>query len=244
MIILPAIDLINGACVRLYQGDFNKKTVYDENPLKVARSFEAAGAKYLHVVDLDGAQNPSARQDGLIKTIARDTRLSVQTGGGIREAGQIKDYLDNGVARVIVGSMAATAPETVREWLKIFGVSRIVLSLDVFFQDGDFIAALHGWKESGKIKLADFIDFYRAFKGLQILSTDISKDGALEGPNPRLYKKIKELMPGCFLQASGGIRGAEDIKAVEKAGCGGVIIGKALYENRINLADIIREFKQ
>ena len=239
MIILPAIDLIDGKCVRLLKGDFGRKTVYGDNPLEIARGFEAAGAKFLHVVDLDGAKNPSARQSELIKKIAQSVKMSVQTGGGIRDEAQIKDYLDNGVDRVIVGSLAAENPPLAARWIKEFGVKRIVLSLDVFW-DGDWFLALRGWEKKSKIKLADLLNFYGGIKDLQILSTDIGKDGTLSGPSVRLYQDIKKLKPDCFLQASGGVGGIDDLLALKNAACDGAIIGKALYENKINLKEALK----
>ncbi|WP_424244522.1 phosphoribosylformimino-5-aminoimidazole carboxamide ribotide isomerase [Elusimicrobium posterum] len=239
MIILPAIDLIDGECVRLLKGDFNKKTVYGTDPFEVVQGFEGAGAKYLHIVDLSGAKNPKKRQNELIKDIAQNTDLSVQTGGGIREEEQIADYLDHGVDRVIVGSLAATKPLAVSEWINKFGVERIVLSLDVNIKNGEPVVALHGWKEATDIKLFELLSFYGSFKGVQILCTDISKDGTLAGPNLQLYKEIKEDSPMCFLQASGGVSEIRDLVELKACGCDGAIIGKALYEDKINLEEAL-----
>jgi len=243
MIILPAIDLIDGRCVRLFKGDFEKKTVYEKNPLDAARSFEKSGAKYLHIVDLDGAKNPARRQNKLIKNIAGNTALSVQAGGGIRSEEQIKDYLDNGVARVIIGSLAAANPAEVSGWLGKFGAERIVLSLDVNIKNGEPVIALNGWKDSSEIKLFDLLSFYSC-GGIQILCTDISRDGTLGGPNFDLYKNIKTARPDCFLQASGGVGSLNDLARLKEAGCDGAIIGKALYENKFTLEEALSVTRQ
>ncbi|ACC98272.1 Phosphoribosylformimino-5-aminoimidazole carboxamide ribotide isomerase [Elusimicrobium minutum Pei191] len=238
MIIFPAIDILDGKCVRLFKGDFNKTTVYENDPVKTAKDFESQGSKYLHIVDLDGAKNPLNRQSEIIKRIALETELNIQTGGGIRSEEQIKDYLDNGVSSVIVGSMAAVEPEKAKGWIKTFGKERIVLSLDVNIVNNEPFVAAYGWQGSSGKNLFDLINGY-TLQGLRVLCTDISRDGALQGPNIDLYKNVLNKCPGVELQASGGVAGLNDLIKLKETGVHGVIVGKALYERKFTLREAL-----
>ncbi len=236
--IWPAIDLMGGQCVRLHKGDFSQKTKYDADPLARAQSFAAAGATALHVVDLDGAWEASPRHSALITQIASETGLTVQAGGGIRTREGIKLLLDGGVSRVIIGSLAITAPKTVLGWLKEFGPKRIILALDVHIENGTPMPAIRGWQDRSAITLWEALDGF-GDQAANILVTDIDRDGVLGGANAALYAQIKTRHPSLNLLASGGIGALEDISFVRKAGADGVIIGKALYENRFSLSEAL-----
>jgi phosphoribosylformimino-5-aminoimidazole carboxamide ribotide isomerase len=240
MIVYPAIDLRQGACVRLSQGRFDRATTYAGDPLAVARNFAAAGAAWLHVVDLDGARDGNAAQTELITGIAAASSLKVQAGGGIRSELQIAAYLDGGIARVVIGSLALTNPGLVATWLDRFGRDRIVLALDIKpAEDGSWPVATHGWqKESGK-SLFDVIDEYGAAYMRHVLCTDVSRDGLLAGPNLDLYRALTERYPKLQVQASGGVGGLDDLKAVKATGVAGVVVGKALYEGKVALAEAL-----
>ncbi len=239
MIVYPAIDLRHGKCVRLSQGRFDQVTTYAEDPLTVARDFAAAGAAWLHVVDLDGAKDGSAAQTELIKRIAADCGLNVQTGGGIRSEDQINGYLGGGIARVVIGSLALTNPGLVATWLDRFGRDRIVLALDVRPEDSRWHVATHGWqKDSGKT-LFDVIDEYGAAYMRHLLCTDVARDGLLGGPNVGLYRELHARYPKLAVQASGGVAGIADLAALKEAGAAGAVVGKALYEGRLTLAEAL-----
>lgn len=231
MILYPAIDLMGGRCVRLHKGDFAQATLYSDDPLAMARQFEAQGAKWLHLVDLDGARDPAQRQTALIRTIARQTGLSVQSGGGIRSIEDVAQMLDSGVARVVVGSLAVRKPERVREMMRRFGAERICLAVDVLRDSGGaFRISVSGWQEETKVLLDDLVRYF-GDEGLAcFLCTDISRDGTLQGANLALYEHLAARFPGLNILASGGVRGLEDLAALRAIPVHGVIIGKALYE--------------
>jgi phosphoribosylformimino-5-aminoimidazole carboxamide ribotide isomerase len=240
MIVYPAIDLRHGKCVRLRQGRFDQATTYADDPLAVARDFAAAGAEWLHVVDLDGAKDGNAAQTELIKRIAADSGLKVQTGGGIRSEDQIDAYLGDGIARVVIGSLALTNPALVATWLDRFGRDRIVLALDLKpVGDDARRVATHGWqKDSGKT-LFEVIDEYGAAYLRHLLCTDVARDGQLTGPNVALYREIHERYPKLAVQASGGVASLADLAALKVAGAAGAVVGKALYEGRFTLAEAL-----
>lgn len=240
MIVYPAIDLRQGRCVRLSQGRFDQATTYADDPVVVARGFAAAGASWLHVVDLDGAKDGNAAQTKLILRIAAESGLKVQTGGGIRSEAQIEACFAGGVVRVVIGSLALTNAALVATWLDRFGRDRIVLALDIKpADDGSWPVATHGWqKESGKT-LFDVIDDYGAAYMRHVLCTDVSRDGLLAGPNLDLYRALMQRYPKLQVQASGGVASVADLAALKAMGVAGVVIGKALYEGKIALAEAL-----
>jgi phosphoribosylformimino-5-aminoimidazole carboxamide ribotide isomerase len=239
MIVYPAIDLRHGKCVRLSQGRFDWTTTYSDDPLAVARDFAAAGADWLHVVDLDGAKDGNAAQTELIRRIAAESGLKVQTGGGIRSEDQIHACLDGGIARVVIGSLALTNPSLVATWLDRFGRDRVVLALDVKPDNRGWHVTTHGWqKDSGKT-LFEVIDEYGAAYLRHLLCTDVARDGLLTGPNIALYREIHALYPKLAVQASGGVSSLDDLRALKAAGAAGAVVGKALYERRLTLAEAL-----
>lgn len=240
MIVYPAIDLRHGKCVRLSQGRFDQATTYADDPVVVARDFAAAGASWLHVVDLDGAKDGNAAQMKLVLRIAAESGLKVQTGGGIRSEAQIEACFAGGIARVVVGSLALTNPGLVATWLDRFGRDRIVLALDVRpAEDGSWPVATHGWqKESGKT-LFDVIDEYGAAYMRHVLCTDVSRDGLLAGPNLDLYRALTQRYQKLRVQASGGVASVDDLARLKATGVAGAVVGKALYEGKVALAEAL-----
>jgi len=240
MIIYPAIDLRGGRVVRLTEGRFDQEKAYGDDPLAVARDFAAAGATWLHIVDLDGARDPAERQTALVEQLARDSGLRVQTGGGIRDESQIAALLAAGAQRVIVGSLAAKQPDLVRGWLEKFGAARIVLSPDVRVDAaGTPRVAAAGWQESTGLALDDFLNGYLAAGLVHILCTDISRDGKLTGPNTALYASLVKKFPGLQLQASGGVASLDDLRTLQATGAAGAIVGRALYEGKFTLREAL-----
>ncbi|HYC71106.1 MAG TPA: 1-(5-phosphoribosyl)-5-[(5-phosphoribosylamino)methylideneamino]imidazole-4-carboxamide isomerase [Opitutaceae bacterium] len=240
MILYPAIDLRGGRVVRLTEGRFDQEKSYGDDPLAVARGFAAAGATWLHVVDLDGAKDPARRQAPLVERLARESGLRVQTGGGIRDEAQVQALLAAGVARVVVGSLAVRAPDLVRGWLGAFGPERIALAPDVRL-DGAGVPriAAAGWQEATGVALDDFLAGYLPAGLAHILCTDISRDGKLTGPNTALYARLVPAFPALRIQASGGVASLADLRAVRAAGVAGVIVGRALYENKFTLPEAL-----
>ena len=238
--IFPAIDLMDGGCVRLLKGDFEQRTNYAAGPLDMAQSFASAGAQWLHIVDLDGAKNQMAAQSELIINIAKSANMKVQTGGGIRNIGQVKALLDGGIERVVIGSLAVKAPELIKNWMEELGSEKIVLAIDVFLDiDGTPRPATHGWTQTSGRSLWQVIDMFLG-TGLQtILVTDIAKDGCLQGSNIALYKAILGRYPNLDLISSGGVGTLEDVRALKALDLSGIIIGKALYENKFTLREAI-----
>ncbi len=240
MIIYPAIDLRGGRVVRLTEGRFDQEKTYGDNPLAVARDFAAAGAKWLHVVDLDGAKDPAKRQTALVQKLAGESGLQVQTGGGLREVAQIESLLAAGAQRVIVGSLAVKEPARVREWLGRFGGERLILAPDVRLdENGTPRIAAAGWQESTGVALDEFLTGYLAAGLLHILCTDISRDGKLTGPNTELYAGLVKRFPGLQVQASGGVSSLEDLRALRTTGSAGAIVGRALYEKKFTLQEAL-----
>ncbi len=240
MIIYPAIDLRGGRVVRLTEGRFDQEKTYGDDPLAVAREFAAAGATWLHVVDLDGAKDPTKRQTALVQKLSGESGLRVQTGGGIREDAQIAALLAAGARRVIVGSLAAKQPALVRGWLKQFGAERIILAPDVRLdQDGTPRIAAAGWQETTGVALDDFLAGYLPAGLVHILCTDISRDGRLTGPNTALYAQLAKQFPSLQIQASGGVSSLDDLRGLQATGSAGVIVGRALYEKKFTLEEAL-----
>jgi phosphoribosylformimino-5-aminoimidazole carboxamide ribotide isomerase len=236
MRIIPAIDIIDGKCVRLYKGDYSQKTVYNENPVDVALQFEDAGLKYLHLVDLDGAKAKRIVNYKVLENISSKTLLHIDFSGGISDDDMVKIPFECGAKQVTIGSMAVKEPDTVSLWLKKYGSDKIIIGADVNNEK----IQIHGWQEDSKLYVYDFIGNY-VEKGIQyIMCTDISKDGTLQGAATELYKKIKEHFHDLKLIASGGIGNIKDVEDCFKAGCESVIIGKAIYENKIKIADLTK----
>lgn len=236
MILYPAIDLINGECVRLEQGRFDAVTRYDSDPFKRLELFNAEFAKWVHIVDLDGAKTGAPQQHELIGRLAKASRAKIQTGGGVRSREHVQTLLEAGVSAVVVGSAAVKNPDEVRGWLRDFGKDRITLALDVLpTKDGGYDAAVHGWVEGSGISLWDVLDYYPAGVAQRILVTDVSRDGMLQGPNMELMKALRKARPDLEIQASGGVRSVEDLYDLKAIGVHGAIVGKAIYEGLIDL---------
>lgn len=232
--IIPAIDLIDGKCVRLVQGDFARKKVYSENPLEAAKTFENAGLKRLHIVDLDGAKRGKIANLKVLETIAANTNLTIDFGGGIKTDEDIKSVFDAGAAIASIGSIAVKDTEKFFAWLEKYGGEKILLGADVKGKN----LAINGWQTETEIEILAFLKAYFA-KGVRAaFVTDISKDGLLEGAANALYAEILREIPRLKLIASGGVSKIEDIWELEKIGCSGVIVGKAIYEDKIKLEDL------
>lgn len=240
MTLYPAIDLRGGRVVRLTGGEFDREKSYGDDPLGAARGFAAAGATWLHVVDLDGARDPARRQAALVDQIARGGGIRVQTGGGIRAEAQIAALLAAGVQRVIVGSVAVKQPALVHDWLRRFGPEQIVLSPDVRL-DGAGVPriAAAGWQETTGVALDDFLHGFLASGLKHVLCTDIGRDGKLTGPNTALYASLVRKFPSLHLQASGGVASLDDLRALRAAGTAGAIVGRALYEEKFTLQEAL-----
>ncbi len=232
--LIPAIDIIDGKCVRLSQGNYNSKKVYNENPLEVAKEFEAYGIRRLHVVDLDGAASHHIVNYRTLEQIATHTSLIIDFGGGIKTSGDIEIAFESGAEMVTLGSVAVKHPEWFCEWLQTYGNEKIILGADV----KDRKIAINGWKEESDIMLEDFLNDYTAKGVSKVLCTDISKDGMLEGPSIELYKNIMANHPDRHLIASGGVSCLDDIYRLDEAGIPAVVFGKAIYEGKIKLKDL------
>ena len=243
MEIFPAIDLKDGKCVRLTQGDFNSATIYEADPLLQARKFAEAGATWMHVVDLDGARAGKMKQFDLIAEIAKQTSLKIQVGGGIREAATVEKLLEAGVQRIIIGSLAVKNRPLVQEWLRIFGAEHITLAFDVRFAGDAPEILTHGWRSGSQQLLWDVLDAYEASGLKHILCTDVSRDGMLAGANHSLYLEIQKHAPKLEVLASGGVSGIEDLLWLVKHNIAGAIVGKAIYEGRLDLAKAIHQVK-
>jgi phosphoribosylformimino-5-aminoimidazole carboxamide ribotide isomerase len=237
MEIIPAIDLIDGKCVRLTGGDYAQKTVYNENPLDVARQFEAAGMNRLHLVDLDGARAGHVVNLAVLEGIASGTGLKVDFGGGIKTSSDLTSVLSAGATWATVGTIAVKDPFVLRSWISAYGPDRFVLGADV---RGEKVA-VSGWLEDTEMNLFDLLQEYVDKGVTQAFCTDISKDGKLQGPSVELYRRIIAAFPSLYLIASGGVSRMEDLHQLLDAGCSAAIIGKAIYEGRITLAEL-RDF--
>jgi phosphoribosylformimino-5-aminoimidazole carboxamide ribotide isomerase len=233
--IIPAIDIIEGKCVRLSKGDYNTKKVYNENPLEVAKSFEDHGIEFLHLVDLDGAKSKKIINHKILEQIASKTRLKIDFGGGLKSDEDLKIAFNSGANQITGGSIAVKDPITFEKWISKYGSQQIILGADCQNEK----IAVSGWKEESDLKVLPFIkDYYK--KGISyVICTDISKDGMLEGPSFDLYKSILKENPEIKLIASGGVTSLEDLQILKDIGCEGAILGKAIYEGRINLKDLL-----
>ncbi len=232
--IIPAIDLIDGKCVRLAQGDFTRKKIYRTNPLETAKEFESAGLKRLHIVDLDGAKRGKVTNLKVLETIAANTDLTIDFGGGIKTDEDIKAVFDAGARMASIGSVAVKAQEKFFAWLEKYGSEKILLGADV----RDKKLAINGWQTSTEIEILPFLKEYFAKGVTQVFVTDIAKDGLLAGSSNELYAEILREIPELELIASGGVSRIEDIFELEKIGCTGVIIGKAIYDGKIKLEEL------
>ncbi|MEJ0106849.1 MAG: 1-(5-phosphoribosyl)-5-[(5-phosphoribosylamino)methylideneamino]imidazole-4-carboxamide isomerase [Bacteroidota bacterium] len=234
MQVIPAIDIIDGKCVRLTEGDYSQKKIYNEHPLEIAKQFEDAGLTRLHLVDLDGAKAGSVKNWKVLETIAGKTSLVIDFGGGIKTGKDVQIVFESGAAFATVGSIAVKNEETFVQWLLQFGAGKFLLGADVKEEK----IAVSGWLEKTDIWVYDFIEKYIQHGVQQIFCTDVSKDGKLEGPSVDLYKNIIQKFPNLHFIASGGVSEMKDVEALYEIGCKGVIIGKAIYENRISLIDL------
>lgn len=234
--LIPAIDIIDGKCVRLSQGNYSSSKVYNENPIEVAKEFEAHGIHRLHLVDLDGAASHHIVNYRVLDKIAGQTSLSIDFGGGIKSDEDMVIAFENGAQMVTLGSIAVTNPNLFCKWLSQYGSDKIILGADV----KDNKIAIHGWKEESPQELIPFLDTYTRQGVDKVLCTDISRDGMLEGPSVSLYKDIMAQYPNLHLIASGGVSCLNDIFELQEAGIPAVVIGKALYEGRISLKELSR----
>ena len=234
MRIVPAIDIINGKCVRLTQGDYGKMKIYNDNPVHVAKEFEAANLEYLHLVDLDGAKKGEVVNWSVIRDIQEGTALNVDFGGGVKTEEEVKELLDLGISQINVGSLAVKEPKKFIEWLRKFGSENFILSADVKGEN----VSINGWLESTEFRLFDLVTKFIEHGLEYITVTDIATDGMLAGPNFGLYKKLKDKFPDLKIMASGGVGSIDDLKKLKKLNLYGVIVGKAIYEGKIKLDEL------
>ena len=231
MQIIPAIDIIEGKCVRLTEGDYTQKKIYNEDPLEVAKQFEGVGLMRLHLVDLDGAKAGKVINWKVLEKIANKTGLVIDFGGGIKTEATLKTVLDTGATYATIGSLAVKESATFEQWIERFGAQIFMLGADVYEEK----IAVGGWLEKTEIDVFDFIGSYMDKGVTQIFCTDIQKDGKLEGPSIELYQKILQQYPTLELIASGGVSQLKDLEDLRRIGCSGAIVGKAIYENKISL---------
>ena len=234
MRLIPAIDIIDGKCVRLSKGDYDTKKIYNENPLEVAKSFEAHGIQYLHLVDLDGAKSSRIMNYKVLEQIASKTSLKIDFGGGLKSDADLKIAFESGANQITGGSIAIKQPEVFKSWIQQYGADKIILGADAMNEK----IAISGWLEESKEEVIPFIQNYQK-EGIQyVICTDISKDGMLEGPSFELYQRILEQTKDVKLIASGGISTFDELPKLAELGCEGTIIGKAIYEGRITLKQL------
>ena len=236
--LIPAIDIIDGKCVRLTKGDYDQKTVYGD-PLEMARQFEALGYRRLHMVDLDGAKSKHIVNCSVLQHITTETSLVVDFGGGIKTDDDMGKAFESGASMVTIGSVAVTQPDLFEYWLKKYGAERIILGADV--RNGRI--SINGWKEDSDEELLTFLDRYVKMGVKNVLCTEISKDGTLTGPATQLYQEVMKKYPQLRLIASGGVSSIDDILALDAAGIPAVVFGKAIYEGRIDLRQLIEKKK-
>jgi phosphoribosylformimino-5-aminoimidazole carboxamide ribotide isomerase len=231
MIVIPAIDLLDGKCVRLTEGDYSRSKVYEEDPLKVALRFEEAGFTHLHLVDLEGARSGKPVHLSVLRAISGATRLQIDFSGGLREQNHLEEAFENGAARLSIGSTAARRPELFLSWLDAFGPERLILGAD----SRNGMIAVQGWQEKTEWEVDEFIGFYFE-KGIRrVICTDISRDGRMEGPSLSLYERLLEKWPALELIASGGVSDENDLVQLREAGLFACVVGKAIYEGRIRI---------
>lgn len=229
--LIPAIDIIDGKCVRLTKGDYTQQTTYSDSPADVARRFEDLGFKRLHVVDLDGAKSRHIVNKKCLNDISRLTSLEIDFGGGLKTDDDIQAAFDNGASMVTVGSVAISAPDLFAKWIGTFGADKIILGADT--RDGK--VSINGWKEDSATDIFDMLDTYVSMGVSKVLCTDISKDGTMQGPAISLYEEIMRRHPSLHLIASGGVSGNDDIMNLDRSGIPAVVFGKAFYEGRIDI---------
>jgi phosphoribosylformimino-5-aminoimidazole carboxamide ribotide isomerase len=234
MQIIPAIDIIDGKCVRLTEGDYAQKTIYNEDPLEVAKAFEAAGIQRLHLVDLDGAKAGAVKNWKVLESIALNTKLVIDFGGGIKTNDDVALVFERGATLATIGSIAVANPTLFLSWVDVYGAERFFLGADV----KDNCIAVNGWMQTSNIAIDSFISDYLAQGISNIFCTDVSKDGRLEGPSTALYQSLIQLFPNLNLVASGGVSSLQDLETLKAIGCAGAIVGKAIYENRISLESL------
>ncbi len=239
MKIIPAIDIKDGKCVRLFKGDFNKTTEYSADPAAIGRRFSALAVDNLHIVDLDGARTGAQENRSIVTAIAAESGLCIQLGGGIRERQDVENWLAAGVSRCVVGSLAISSPETVRQWINEFGADAIVLALDIKLNDFDEpILTTHGWTQDSGITLWDCLDGYQSVGVQNVLCTDVARDGAMTGPNVDLYSDLMARYPRLQLQASGGVRNIDDLRTLQTRGIPYAITGRALLDGAITESEV------
>lgn len=234
--LIPAIDIINGQCVRLTKGDYDQKKVYNDDPAAVAKEFEQLGFQRLHIVDLDGAKSKHIINDAVLRSITTETKLIVDFGGGIKTEEDIEKAFEAGASMVTVGSIAVTKPALFIQWLDKYGADMMILGADV--RNG--MISINGWKEDSKEELLPFLKKYIDAGVKNVLCTEISKDGTLQGPAVTLYKEVMKAYPQLHLIASGGVSQKEDIEELEREGIPAVVFGKAIYEGRIDLKELLK----
>jgi len=237
---IPAIDMIDGKCVRLTQGDYSQKKIYNENPLDVAKSFEDAGLQYLHLVDLDGAKQKKVVNYKILEQIASNTSLKIDFGGGVQSDEDVQRVFDAGAKQITGGSIAVKNPDLFETWIKRYGSEKIILGADVKNEK----IAVGGWEETSELNIFDFLEKYLA-KGIRyVICTDISKDGLLQGTSTELYQKILKKFPDIKLIASGGVSCMQDLEDLQNSGLEGAIIGKAIYEGKISLNELSKGYSK
>ncbi|GAA1184548.1 1-(5-phosphoribosyl)-5-[(5-phosphoribosylamino) me thylideneamino]imidazole-4-carboxamide isomerase [Ornithinimicrobium humiphilum] len=240
--VYPAIDVRHGAVVRLLKGDYDQETQYSDDPVTVAESYARAGARWLHLVDLDAAREGRYTLDGMLQQIVERTGLMVQTGGGVRSADDVQRLLDAGATRVVIGSLAVREPDTVIGLLERFGPESITVALDTRIgEDGVWRLPVDGWTGDSDLDLITCLHRYDSSGLRHVLTTDIGRDGTLGGPNFHLYTALTRSAPQLQVQASGGARNVDDVRAARRTGCAGIILGKALLEGRLTVTDAIQE---
>ena len=232
--LIPAIDLIDGKCVRLFKGDYAQKTVYNEDPVSQALEFQRLGFRRLHIVDLDGAKSKHIVNDAVLNAITQNTNLVVDFGGGIKTEEDLEKAFNAGAHMVTVGSVAVTNPDMFIGWVEKYGAERIILGADV--RNGK--VSINGWKEDSSEELLPFLEKYVRAGVRNVLCTEISKDGTLAGPATEMYRKVMQHYPQLHLIASGGVSGNDDIRQLEANGIPAVVFGKAYYEGKINMEDL------
>lgn len=234
--LIPAIDIINGQCVRLTKGDYDQKKVYNDDPAAVAKEFEQLGFRRLHIVDLDGAKSKHIVNDAVLRSITTETKLIVDFGGGIKTEEDIEKAFEAGASMVTVGSIAVTKPALFIQWIDKYGADKMILGADV--RNG--MISINGWKEDSEEELLPFLKKYIDAGVKNVLCTEISKDGTLQGPAVTLYKEVMKAYPQLHLIASGGVSQKEDIEELEREGIPAVVFGKAIYEGRIDLKELLK----
>ncbi|WP_412057237.1 1-(5-phosphoribosyl)-5-[(5-phosphoribosylamino)methylideneamino]imidazole-4-carboxamide isomerase [Bartonella sp. DGB2] len=239
--IIPALDLFDGTIIRLKQGDYHKQQLYKDTPLEKIKAYAAAGAPFIHLVDLSGAKSPQNRQINLLRNLLEHSPVPLQIGGGIRHKHEIKNLLQAGAARVVVGSLAISAMEEVKRWWNEFGHERLVLAVDIRqTAKGENKIAIHGWQDATQIHLETVIEAYLAHGLHHVLCTDIKRDGMLNGPNLALYQKLHRCYPSLKIQASGGVATLSDISQLRRSGVDSAIIGRSLLDGHYTYEEAIQ----